>query len=296
MWVGQIANIISIVFFIGTGIGILYPAVTDEKGLTQIIVSLFQPEWTQEFVFRWLLVLMFSCSAYVLIIAYIFRRTPITILRSDFEMKFESADGSRVSINRTQTLRANQPNVTAFYGHHRPDNGSIPKGGIEANIFCQSCNTSSYLEIFGREDSGLEIMQVFDEPLPYSWFVPLIPVSLLNKKYDDLPNFFKRRLVKRTLKFVYVGEFNVTDPVMRFASGTYPQKCVRFSLEFSKKALPHDVTVRRIRVAGVIDHPIEKNEHIFRTYIPKIQNETILFSWKPAANATKTESGSAEAR
>jgi hypothetical protein len=102
-------KIVNIVFLIGTAIGILQPAFLENKSLTQIIVSLLEPEATQGFLMRWLLLLGLLVTGYVFVIDRMYRSHPLTIIRNNFEVNFLSQDGSLVELNREQLLRANRP-------------------------------------------------------------------------------------------------------------------------------------------------------------------------------------------
>jgi hypothetical protein len=102
----KVANAILLV---GTAIGILQPAFLENKSLTQIIVSLLEPEATQGFLMRWLLLIGLLVTGYVFIIDRLYRNVPLTIIRTTFEVVFRDIDGSRVEINREQLLRANRP-------------------------------------------------------------------------------------------------------------------------------------------------------------------------------------------
>jgi hypothetical protein len=88
----SLGRILNIALIVGTLIGILEPAFSHENiGLTQIILSLFEPEWTQRFLMRWLLALSFAASCYAFIIGMIFRNIPITIIWTKIEVRFADA-------------------------------------------------------------------------------------------------------------------------------------------------------------------------------------------------------------
>lgn len=82
-----LGRIINVVLIIGTAtaIGILQPAFSEGTGFTQIVVSLFNFQWTQEFLMKWLLVLAFLAACYTLFTSIIFRNIPITIISTKID-------------------------------------------------------------------------------------------------------------------------------------------------------------------------------------------------------------------
>ncbi len=173
---------LNVVLVIGTALGIVYPAFLDPNiTFTHLIVSLVHPDWSLGFISRWLIVLLFLASVYALIVGRIYRRVPITILSNNIEIKYLNADGSRVVVQKEQTLRANQRNVTAFINRHSPTSGGrVPKNEISASIFAGD-DLDDHLEIYGQENRSLETIHMFKRPLPYGWFMPLMEtISLVH--------------------------------------------------------------------------------------------------------------------
>jgi hypothetical protein len=277
-----LSKIVGAIFFIGTGIGIIYPAFVDNKSLTQIVVSLFEPDLSSSsFLYRWLLVLGFVCSSYILIIARMYRNTPITVVQTHFHLRFLSADGSEVDSIRSQILRANQPKVTAYYGRYAPvaEGGRIPEDQIEYGAYCESCHMESSLDTYGKPTTGFDVIHVFNPPLPYAWYMPLIPTFFLKREYEQLPRFLKRKLVKRTLRVRYIDEYNVPKLVMQYRAQIYPQLNVRVSLEFPAEPTPAHLRARRIKANGVLDIPVEKDGKVAHLHLGKMQNETLRITW-----------------
>jgi hypothetical protein len=105
-----IGRIINVVLIAGK------PAFSGKSpGLTQILISLFDFQWSQEFLMRWLIVLAFLAACYTFFISIIFRNIPITIISTKIEVKFNKQDFSEVELYREQLLRANEPNVSISY-------------------------------------------------------------------------------------------------------------------------------------------------------------------------------------
>jgi hypothetical protein len=105
----NLGKLFTLILLIGTVIGILQPAFLENKSLTQIIVSLLEPEATQGFMMRWLLLLGMLGSAYILIIDRLYRNLPITVVRTRYELVFIEEDGSIVEIYRGPAVAGKSP-------------------------------------------------------------------------------------------------------------------------------------------------------------------------------------------
>jgi len=172
-----LVSIINVALILGTIIGILQPAFSTNIGLTQIILSLFYPEWTQEFLMRWLLVIVLIASCYSFLVRMIFRKTPLSVIWTEAAIKFQKRDGSEVISYKEQLLRANQPSVTAFFNSYTVGStkGKLPHNRIESSAYCAGDNIDHYLDISGKETGTTEIIHIFKNSLPYIWYMPLIP-------------------------------------------------------------------------------------------------------------------------
>lgn len=152
----QLWKLINWALIAGTLIGILQPAFFENKSLTQIIVSLLEPELSQGFLMRWLFFIAFLGAAYVLIIDLIYRNRPVTVIRTRFEVRHITDDGSTVEIYREQLLRANRPGVIAYFTRHSPDTptGRIIGSAIIGSIYSEHHTIDSRIEKFGTDTRG----------------------------------------------------------------------------------------------------------------------------------------------
>jgi hypothetical protein len=277
---GRIANLALIV---GTLIGILEPAFSHENiGLTQIVLSLFEPHWTQQFLMRWLLALTFIASCYSLATGIIFRNIPITIIWTRVQVRFMDEFGERVELHREQLLRANQPDVTAYFSTHSPTSGGhVPHDQITASVYCESCNLNDRIEVTGSETGKTELVHVFGTPLPYRWYMPLIPAWALNQEYSRLPKFIRRYVVIRRNKIVYCDEYLGPKPVMSFSStsGRYHQFNMQLEVAFHGP-VPDSLKIMRIKNNGVIDvHSERRPDNSVVVRLDKMRTETLRISW-----------------
>jgi len=161
---------------------ILWPAFIDERlSLTQILISLFEFERTIGFAMRWLSVFMILGSLYILITNRLYRNIPISVIWTRLHVFFDMPDGSRVRFERENGLRANQPNVTAYFTSSRPTMplGRLIRGSITGTVYCDGQRFPDKIRTHGTEAKGFEIIHMFGRPLPYAWYMPLIRTNYL---------------------------------------------------------------------------------------------------------------------
>ena len=263
---------------------ILWPAFIDEhKGLTQIVISLFEFERTINFAMRWLSVILVLGALYILITNRLYRNIPISVIWTKLDVHFEAHDGSRVRISREQALRANQPKVTAIFMNSRPStpNGRIIKTSIQGEVYCgDNSNFPGRIQTHGTEDKGFEIIQMFGRPLPYTWYLPLIPMWFLNADPRKLSHLLRGSVVARSLSFIYENEFNGVEPYMSFIAATYPQHNVEIVLHCQPGHDLRNIQVIRIKNNGVVEEKFRsQGEGVQSLYIDRLQNETLRITW-----------------
>jgi hypothetical protein len=278
---GRIFNILLI---LGTLIGILEPAFFSENiGLTQIVLSLFEPHWNQQFAMRWLLAIGFSASCYAFIIGMIFRNVPITIIWTNVDVRFTDVEGRRVELHREQLLRANQPGVTAYFSTHTPTSGgTVPHDQIQADIYCEACNLNDRVDVTGSEQGKTELVHLFGAALPYKWYVPLIPASFLNRDYNRLPKWIRKYVAVRTNVVVYANEYCGAKPVMNFSvvSGRYHHFNMSFQIHFNQRPIPDSLRIMRIQNNGVLDVHFERRpDNTVSIHLDRMQTETLRIVW-----------------
>jgi hypothetical protein len=199
---GRYGHLVNWAVLVAAIVGIIYPAFFDERlGLTQIFVSLFEPKLTLGFAMRWLSVVLLCGAAYILVTGWAYRNLPISVIWTKLDIHFDAADGSRVRIEREQALRANQPEVSAYFMQCRPtsENGRIPEASISGSVYCGNLNYQDRLDLHGNDARGFEVMHLFGAALPFAWYMPLIPVWLLNREPDRLFGSFKKKIPVRRM-------------------------------------------------------------------------------------------------
>ncbi|MHB9446929.1 hypothetical protein ACYG9R_09155 [Mesorhizobium sp. RSR565B] len=283
MWT-RLSTLFSGVLILGGGIGILYPAIFDEKiGLTQILISLFHPEMTQSFAMRWLLAFLLFCGFYVVTLTFYNRNRPVTILSADIKATLANNEWSKTIVEGTFVLRANHPNVTSYRTIHSPDYGTLVLDSMKADVYCEAFPLTSEIELNKMEGDGIELLQLFNKPLPSMWYMPLIPNYFVSRNYDDLPHFLRKRLVKRRTSLSYLDEHNVDLPAMRFQAPNYNFMSMHIVLEFPIDALPKSLKARRELNGALTDMPIEVVQNLYHVRVNKLaKSEVVRISWKRA--------------
>jgi hypothetical protein len=278
---GRIFNILLI---LGTLIGILEPAFSENIGLTQIILSLFEPHWNQQFLMRWLLAISFGASCNAFAVSMVFRNIPITIIWTKIDVRFADVEGRRVELHREQLLRANQPGVTAYFSSHTPTSGgTVPHDQIRATIYCEACNINDRVEVTGSEQGKTELVHVFGTALPYKWYMPLIPASFLNRDYNRLPKWIRKFVAVRTNVVVYKDEYSGAKPVMNFSSisGRYHQFNLSFQIHFNQRPIPDSLRIMRIQNNGVLDAHFERRpDNTVGIHLDTMHTDTLRIVWQ----------------
>jgi hypothetical protein len=261
--------------------GIIYPAFIDDKlSLTQILISLLEPKATIGFAMRWLSVALLIGASYILITSWAYRNLPISVIWTNLDIHFENDDGSRIRFEREQALRANQPGVTAYFMHCRPTapSGKIPEASIKGSVFCNGMKYRDQIELHGNETRGYEVTHDFGAALPYAWYMPLIPMSLLNSDPEKLSSWLKRNVPVKRMTVVYLNEFNIDRPTMSFTASIYTQHNIRITMHRPPNRIPN-LKIRRIKSNGVVDVAWRDQDHSTVIFLDRLQNETLRITW-----------------
>ena len=232
-----------------------------------------------------LLLLAFG-FAYTAIITFKYRNLPLSVLNPTVTVQFDKPDGSVVTLTRDQQIRAYQPDVTAYYMDARP----YPGGTIDpAEIRCW-LNTTNYpikerTEISGTPGSPIELIHSFDPPLPFAWYLPLIPDRMLLIRQNLLPKFLQKFVVRQWVRIVYRNDFNQLGSFFELRSSRYPSKLLTVKLCFDPKRMPslEDIVARRIVVDGVrleTVHEIEESAScVYEIRADRLLGERLRISW-----------------
>lgn len=214
---------------------------------------------------RWLSVVLLCGAAYILVTGWAYRNLPISVIWTKLDIHFDAADGSRVRIEREQALRANQPEVSAYFMQCRPtsENGRIPEASISGSVYCGNLNYQDRLELHGNDARGFEVMHLFGAALPFAWYMPLIPIWLLNREPDKLFGSFKKKIPVRRMSVTYLNEFNVAKPAINFMASIYTQHNISVHFHVPAETRLNNLRARRIKTNGVVEVPLRNQGNVF---------------------------------
>ncbi|WP_158814544.1 hypothetical protein [Methylocapsa sp. S129] len=280
MW-GPFAKLLNWAFLVAGVIGLIYPAFLEPpQSLTQIITSLLHPELTAAFALRWLCVVIVGACIYMLAIRSMYFHRPITIVESKIKYTFFDNRGSVLISDRKQILRANQSNVSACYSGASPTNSTGRVRRLEVSSYCHDGDVKNLVELVGSEVKGYEIIQEFGRPMPYGWYMPLIPIWFINSDYDRNFRFIKKNLILRGQTVEYHDDF-VDDPcLIEIEASQYPFRRIRLDIDFGPFGLPADLKFRRVQANGVLNLNPNISGTTAGIYIDRLQHETLRISWK----------------
>lgn len=258
---GQFEKLINWALLFGGFIGIIFPAFLDPpKTLTQILVSTTKPELTLSYAMQVLFVFMFICGAYIVVVKRIFKDVPITVLSTRISIKFAGAKGKKAHFTREQIFRANQSNVTAYHSSVQPTapDGRIAQDKIEMNIYCEGCNFGNSFDADGSPDRGFDFIHEFGRPLPYRWYMPLIPLWLISHETRGKIKAIKNNLPIRTQYMLYEDDFTHKPSFELTAGHYYAAMNIEVELDFAETDVPRNVRCRIIKSNGVIEGSLRR--------------------------------------
>ena len=269
--------------------GIIYPAFIDgNQGFTKAILKLFEPSWSLEFSMRWLCVIVFAAAVYTFITTQYYKNIPISVISTKLTAHFEDPTGSRVRVDREQSMRANEADVTAYFWSTKPttETGSVPKNLFVSSVYCKGARLNNNLDYYGSDSKGYDIIHDFGTSMPFAWYMPLVPMWILNRNVNDLWGFIGNNIVVRTNSTTFLEEFNGEVATMQFYAENYPNHNITIELNFYPSHVPQDFKVIRIRNNGVVQEDyITKSNSLFSIYIRNLQDERLRITWTPANQA-----------
>lgn len=178
-----------------------------------------------------LLILVF---AFIVIFESIFNRNrPVSVLSSELRLDFLDPRGENLKVSRTQYLRANQPNVTAYYTATSTDfGGTIPRDRVSYNAFVGDKQINNRIDIPPTVGaSRLEITHIFDDGMPFKIWNVLIPEFVLRfiVRHDIAKLNF---IVRRDLSWYFLNEHVLSNTYYEATAERYVQKNVKIVITF----------------------------------------------------------------
>jgi hypothetical protein len=158
--------------------------------------------------------------------------------------------------------------------------GEIDGAAISSSIFSTYHTIRSQDEGYGNDKSGYEMLQLFSQPLPYGWYMPLVPVALLNRNYHDLWRLLQRNVVVRRQTVRYLNEFNVPTPSIDLMATIYPTLNITVNMKLSAP-VPQTLKVRLIQDYAATEIPCQRlPDHAIQVRVRKLRKgEKIKITW-----------------
>lgn len=230
----------------------------------------------------------------ILVAIYTFLRSakkpeaPIEVLSTKVSINVDRADHSKYTVFTEQYLRANRPEVSAYYCNVLPS----PNGEVFANI---STSIGGYgrtvieqefdspLKI-GTERSGWDYIQVFKQSLPYPFYAPLVPSFMLAKQEPQRMSWLLRRMVvRRTTTVHFKDDLNVGIQYHQIFSQRYPQRNITIILEFPDGVvIDQDKIIARHRKENAIYRETVDwiSGNTCRVYFKRMRREMVGIYWE----------------
>ncbi len=184
---------------------------------------------------NFLLLLLILVSIYAFLRSVKKPQAPIEVLSTKVSINVDRNDHSKYTVFTEQYLRANRPDVSAYYNNFSPS----PNGEVLANISTSIdgyCGTvieqepESPLQI-GTEKSGWDCIQVFKQPLPYPFYAPLVPSFMLVKQEPQrMSSLLRRMVVRRTTTVNFKDDPNIKPQYHLITAQRYPQRNITIIL------------------------------------------------------------------
>ena len=226
-------------------------------------------------------------------VTLIYRGIPLQQLTTTSTLRFEDPDGRNVDLTRWRLLRANHPNVRAFATSVSADSpGRIPEKSLKFTARPIKYEHQGHQENIGDE-KGWEIILTFDEALPYSWYLPLVPSWFLLFAFKNGPKFLKSKVVELETKACFIDDFSRAKPSMELNGlKHYPQQEVKVHLHFHPTRMPSATAIKAsliqlnsVTMLDVIDEHLEKDQR-FTIEVDRMSDERLRVTWTlPSASS-----------
>jgi hypothetical protein len=235
---------------------------------------------------RLIFLAVFFLVVVVLIESVLNRNRPVTVLASELRVEFLDATGADVKLTRTQYLRANHPNVTAYYTLMSAlFGGTIPRHLVVVSAFAGNKHIPNHANIPPTSgEARLEIAHVFDQGMPFGLANILIPEFIL--RWIVLHTSFKPAfVVRRGITTHFKDEHVLNDTYYEATADRYTQRHVKVIIKFDGRRPPNltdgvlegQLLKRRgVEVIYFTATGAETHECFFR----RLQNETVRIRFK----------------
>lgn len=145
---------------------------------------------------------------------------------------FLDRDGTQVKVSRTQYLRANHPEVTAYYMEAWTSfGGQIRRDLLTADAFAGTRRIPNHADVPPtRGNERLEITHVIENGMPFGLRNMLVPAFVL--RWLIRLGYFPPFVVRRDLALTYQNEHTLADTYYQIVADRYIQKNVTVHVTF----------------------------------------------------------------
>ena len=235
-----------------------------------------------------LLLLLILVSTYAFLRSVKKPRAPIEVLSTNISVTVDRNDHSKYTVFTEQYLRANRPDVSAYYYTFSPS----PNGEVFGNI---STSIDGYggtvieqepdgLLQVGTEKSGWDCIQGFKQPLPYPFYAPLVPSFMLAKQEPQkMSALLRRMVVRRTTTAHFKDDVNMKTRYHVIAARRYPAREITITLAFPNNAsINQDKVIARHRKQNAVSRETVDwtSGNTCRVFFKRIRNENAGIYWE----------------
>lgn len=235
-----------------------------------------------------LLLLLIVVSVYAFLRSVKKPEAPIEVLSTKVSITVDPTDHSKYKVFTEQYLRANRPDVSAYYNKFVPSpNGEVFKNistsidGYGRTVIEQE--PDSPLQI-GTKKSGWDCIQVFKQPLPYPFYAPLVPSFMLAKQEPQrMSSLLRRLVVRRTTTVDFKDDPNIRIRYHQIVSQRYPHRNITIILELPAGAVVNQdkIIARHRRENAVYRETVDwTSGNTCRVFFRRIRRETAGIYWE----------------
>ena len=172
---------------------------------------------------------------YFAIRSFRYRNKPLTIVSSEITLKYQDDRGDEIHLTKTQEIRANQPDVTAFYSPVHCSSGSIPRDKIICRLSGTGYKPTVDWDPRGCERSR-EIVHTFEPPIPRYWW----------KSYT----------VTREEEVTFHKPWNPNEEYFEIDPRFYPTKWLEIAIVFHESRPPKPDSCKAYRIVAHAAIPV----------------------------------------
>jgi hypothetical protein len=225
-------------------------------------------------------------------------RVGISVLSTTITVEMQDAERTMAIMHREQAFHANRKGITAYRMDTSTDTST---GRILRNTLTQESHAGNKLLtkdlILRGNDSTLEVIERFENPLPTNWLATYLPNFIVCMLHDGW--FFDDVVVERKGAITLQNEFNCNEGVYQINSTKYPISRTKIRLAFIVGSEPPQAQVKGFIVKENVVEEVdvkmmrEQTHVIYEVKAPNLHLESLRIQWefkpvvKPEAQSSK---------